>query len=282
MTSTNTFQIASHTFNLEVSYRDGSDFKNHILGKITESLMAGANIVVFPEYTAYGLAKLPDFKTKEAIARFIWTELFPEVMKLSESYDAVIIAGSAPHEHRDTKKFRNRAIIAASGKSLESYKRCLTPWEGEFEAGSQTLLFEWKGHKFANLLCFDVEFPEIASELKRFGPHFVFIEAATADSLGIARVSRCASARAIELGAIVVLSSLVGNDEPNPLVSENIGKCAFYFPAQEVFANQSSLESPVYSTGDHRLTYTVDLEQMYKMKRSDSETKPYLKTLNLF
>ena len=276
------FKIAVHSFDIGVPYRSLVDFKNHLLGTITASLQTGADIVILPEHTAYASAKLPECRTQIEIARMMWTEVFPEVMKLSQTYDALICAGTAPNVHRDSGKIRNRALIAASGKSHESYKRCLTPWENNLEPGGQTLFFEWKNHKFANLICFDSEFPEVASELKRFGPHFIFVQAATVDAMGMNRVHRCCSARAVELGAVVAVSSLVGLDENNPFVVESIGKCAFYFPAQEIFKNQPTLESPTYTQGNQVLIHEVDLESVSKVKRPDSETKPFVKTLNAF
>jgi predicted amidohydrolase len=279
---TNILKIAAHTFDIGVRYSSLTDFKNHLFGKISASLDAGSNMVIFPEYTAYAASKIPAFKNKEALAKMIWTEIFPEVMNLSKKYDAIICAGTAPNIHRDTGKFRNRAILAASGKSIESYKRCLAPWETDFESGSQPCFFEWNNFKFANLICFDVEFPEIAAELKRYSPHFVIVPTATSDHLGIERVGRCASARAVELGAIVVVSALVGTDEANPLVAENLGKCSFYFPAQELYKNQSAIHSPIYTNGDQSLIHTADLDLISRVKRMDSETKPFLKSLNTF
>lgn len=275
-------KIASHAFDVGVPYSSVTAFKQHFIGKITTSLDAGAEVVLFPEYSGYAVTKIPEYKTKEAMAKLIWTEIFPDVMELSKTYDALICAGTAPNIHRDSGRFRNRAIIAASGKSIESYKRCLTPWETDFEPGSQPCMFEWKNFKFANLICFDVEFPEIASELKRFSPHFVLVPTATADQLGVERVARCASARAVELGAIVVVSALVGTDESNPLVAENLGKCSFYFPMQEVYKNHFPLQTPVYTTGDQVLMTDIDLDLISKVKRMDSETKPFLKSMNTF
>ncbi len=277
-----TFKITSHTFDIGVPYSSITDFKNHFLGKIKESLDLGSEIVLFPEYSGYAVTKIPEFKKKEAMAKIIWTEIFPEVMNLSKSYDALICAGTAPNQHRDTGNYRNRAILTASGKSIESYKRCLTPWENDFEAGSQPCFFEWKNFKFANLIGFDVEFPETASELKRFSPHFVLVPAASTDHLDMERIARCASARAVELGSIVVVSALVGTDENNPLVVENVGKCSFYYPLQEVYQHQSIIHSPIYTQGDQFITQTVDLELIAKVKRMDSETKPFLKSLNTF
>ena len=285
--------LAIHTFDIGIRYTTLQEFKNHLLGVIRRSLDNGAGIVLMPEYTAYAATKISAYRTRETLARMIWTEVFPDVMNLSKEYDAVICAGSAPNVHRDSTsgKYRNRAILAASGKSIDTYKRCLTPWENDFEPGTQTAFFEWKNLKFANLFSFDLEFPEIASEIKRYSPHLVLVPSATTDHLDSERVHRCASARAVELGALVAVSALTGSDENNPLVAENMGKCAVYFPAQEAFFKSAGtfgasisdgVKTGIFNNGDHVLQYSIDLDQLIKVKRMDSETKPYLKSINTF
>jgi predicted amidohydrolase len=287
-------QIAIHTFDIAQPYSSAQDFKNHLLSVIRQSLNDGARIVLLPEYTAYAATKIAAYKTRDALARLIWTEVFPEVMNLSKEYDALICAGSAPNIHRDTGKFRNRAILAAGGRSIDSYKRCLNPWETDFEPGSQNTLFEWQGLKCALLFSFDLEFPEIATELKRYSPHLVLVPSTTTDHLDHERVHRCASARAVEMGALIAVSALTGTDENNPMVIENIGRCAVYFPAQEAFFKNTAsgtagfgsisdgVKTSIFTSGDHVLRYTIDVDQMIKVKRNDSETKPFLRTLSSY
>lgn len=275
-------KVHAHTFDIGTPYGGALGFKTHLLGLVRNSLDQGAQVILLPAYTGYGLAKLNDFKTKESIAKVIWTEVFPEIMKLSEEHDALICAGTAPNLHRDTKKFRNRAILAASGKSFDCYQRCLSPWESDFESGNSPLFYDWKGYKFANLIGFDLEFPELATEIKRFGPHFILCPVATAENLAMERVSLAARARAMELGSVVVVSSLVGTDESNPLVDTNEGRLAFYYPVQEAYRGTSNLQSPVYQSGDQVLSATIDLDVLSKVKRSDGESKPFLKALNTF
>ncbi len=291
----NTTPLSVHTFDISTSYATVQDFRNHFLGVIRNSLDQGNRIVLLPEYSAYSASKLKDYRTRESLARLIWTEVFPEVMNLSKEYDALICAGSAPNIHRDTGKFRNRAILAASGRSIDSYKRCLNPWETDFEPGSQNTLFEWQGLKCAVLFSFDLEFPEIATELKRYSPHLVLVPSTTTDHLDHERVHRCASARAVELGALVAVSALTGTDENNPMVIENMGRCAVYFPAQEAFFKKTAtggsagfggitdgIKTSVFTQGDQVLRYAIDADQLIKVKRMDSETKPYLRTLSHF
>ena len=116
----------------------------------------------------------------------------------------------------------------------------------------------------------------------------------TTDHLDHERVHRCASARAVELGALVAVSALTGTDENNPMVIENIGRCAVYFPAQEAFFKKSSgastygnaitdgIKTAIFTQGDQALRYTIDLDQLIKVKRMDSETKPFLRTLSTY
>jgi len=288
-------QLAVHTFDISVPYSSVQDFKNHFFGVIRGSLDQGAQIVLLPEYAAYAASKIKDFKSRDALAKMIWTEVFPEVMNLSKTYDALIYAGTAPNIHRDSGKFRNRAILAAGGKSIESHKRCLNPWETDFEPGNQIALFEWKTLKCASVISFDIEFPEVATELKRYSPHLLLVPSSATDHLDLERIHRCASARAVELGAMVAVSALTGTDENNPLVAENIGRCAVYFPAQEAFFKNAGtgtigtmssitdgVKTGIFTHGDHVLRYTIDADQMIKVKRMDSETKPFLRTLSSY
>ena len=269
-------------FDISVPYSGINDFKNHFFGIILKALDQGSSLVLLPEYSIYAATKLPEFKTREGLARLVWTELFPEVMKLSQSYDALILAGTGPNLHRDSGKFRNRAILAAGGKSIDSYKRCLAPWEYDFEAGNQTALFEWKGLKCASVIGYDIEFPEIASELKRYSPHLVLTPASSVDANEVERIHRCASARAVELGAIVLVAPLTGSDEENPLVTENIGKCAVYLPAQEAFSGRTAPVSAIQTKGDLSVSFSISQETLTKVKRMDSETKPFQKTLSAY
>jgi predicted amidohydrolase len=278
-------RISAHTYDVAIRHATPDAFESHFLGLLRQSLEEGSRVVVFPEYACYVLARVPGF-TNEAgkvdnarISDFVWKRFFPKVVELSGKHRAILCAGSAPFTAQG-KRVTNRALLAASGREIVCEKRSLTPWETDFAPGARTTVFEWEGLRVASLICFDSEFPEIAVELKRQQPHLVLVPSATSDRLGVERVCRSASARAVELGAITMVSPLVGTDLANPLVDVNVGRCAIYYPAQEAFRDETSRESAQFDSGLHSVSAVVDPAQLESAKKADSETKPYLKTLS--
>jgi predicted amidohydrolase len=278
-------RIASHAYDVSHPFRDEREFADHLVGLISASLEQGARIVVFPEYACQALARLPGFDLAR-ISAFAWKELFPRVLELSRAHQAIICAGSSPYEREPAvdrsggpARFTNRALLAVAGREVVAEKRCLTPWETDFAEGGEPEVFEWDGLRVACLICFDSEFPEIAARLKRRDPHIVLYPSATADELGVARVTRCASARAVELGAVTVVSPLVGTEMSNPLVDINMGRCAVYFPAQEAFRGVQPAESALISSGFESLAVEIDRASLLKVKERDAETKPFSRYL---
>ena len=271
--------VALHTFDIAHPIKSVTDFENDFFGMMEDSLLNGARVVLFPEYSAYALSQLVDYSTPEKISNYIWTQFYPKIIALSLKYSALIEAGTAPFVRIGSKQLSNRAILAASGKEIFSEKYALTPWESTLVSGEKVATFEWNGIRIANLICYDCEFPEVAVRLKKFNPHLVLVPSATYDRAGVDRVCRSASARAVELGAMVLVAPLVGTDLANPVVDINLGRCAIYFPAQETFRHETSLETEIFTSGRHSLLKTIDLDHLIEVKKLDQETKPFLKHL---
>jgi len=92
----------------------------------------------------------------------------------------------------------------------------------------------------------------------------------------VERVTRCASARAVELGCAVVVSPLVGKCESD-LVDDNLGKLACYLPSQSAFKKSPRMqESEVFSDGFHCSRFTLPLSRLTSMRWSTVETNPSL------
>jgi predicted amidohydrolase len=68
-------------------------------------------------------------------------------------------------------------------------------------------VWEFGGVRFAVIICLDIEIPEISAKLRGRGVDVILVPSATETILGVERVDRCASARAVELGAIVGVCS---------------------------------------------------------------------------
>jgi len=102
------------------------------------------------------------------------------------------------------------------------------------------------------------------------------VPSATETILGVERVDRCASARAVELGCIVAVCHLTGKAVTD-LIDVNVGRTAVYFPSQAAFRNDSRWdESEIYESGMHKQRLTLDPKLLQVMRRMPLETNPSL------
>jgi len=104
----------------------------------------------------------------------------------------------------------------------------------------------------------------------------VLVPSATETMLGVERVDRCASARAVELGVVVGVSHLTGTAESG-LIDENVGRTAVYFPSQAAFRDEPRwVEGEVISSGTQTQRVVIDPRTFEVMRRMKQETNPSL------
>ena len=101
---------------------------------------------------------------------------------------------------------------------------------------------------------------------------------ATGPVLWGGRVCRWASARAVELGAIVGVSNLTGGTQSS-LIDENVGRTAVYYPSQASFRNEPRWsEGQVIDRGIQKQRLVIDKRALDVMRRIRQETNPALLT----
>ncbi|PZP54624.1 MAG: hypothetical protein DI586_09355 [Micavibrio aeruginosavorus] len=197
--------------------------------------------------------------------------------ELSVSGKAVIL-GSAPFILPDGK-IRNRAPILVEGREILQDKLCLTPWEAHLDGGDTVEIFEFKGAKCVNLICLDSEIPATADMLKQEGGiDVMFVPSATDTMMGVERIARCSSSRAVELGAAVIVSQLVGEID-NEFIGDNVGQASLYLPS--LAATDSVLrldERGVTRSGNKAERFEIDLELLQSARRDKNTTNPALVT----
>lgn len=101
-----------------------------------------------------------------------------------------------------------------NGNVFEQDKIHRTRWEREkwnTDAGDKLHLFETPFGKIAILICYDIEFPELARMVCEAGADILMVPSCTDDRQGFLRVRYCCHARAIENQVFVVMTSTVGN-----------------------------------------------------------------------
>jgi len=247
------------------------DLVEAVASRTEQSWDSGADIVLFPEYTWAALHIQPT-----GVAEDFQHRVLPQLQQRLTRKDKLAVLGSSLIREAYTDKLHNRAPIMADGEWLAQDKLFMTPWESAFQSGDVLRVFTFQGLRIAVIICLDIEVPELSVLLRGQGVDLILVPSATETIQGVERVTRCASARAVELGCAVVVSPLVGKCGSD-LVDDNLGKLACYLPSQSAFKKSPRMqESEVFSDGFHCSRFTLPLSRLTSMRRSTVETNPSL------
>ncbi len=274
-------KICIQTFDISKRFSSLEDIRRQFREQISSSIERGANVVLLPEYSVYAAAQLAGSQDPGKIGKFFWEDVVPEIADLSRATKTLIVPGSAPYFNG--KRLENSAALLVEGQVFRQPKLTLTHWEHEYQRGDQLHVVQWRDLNWICLICFDIEQPEIAAYIKKnVNPHVILIPSATSDTYGSERVHRCANARAVELGALCAVSSLVGEDLKNPLVDHNEGRAAVYLPSQSNIDAPSEQVSAYWTSGYHELWAEVDRDLLLNLKKeAPGDTRPYLASCNV-
>ncbi|PIR20788.1 MAG: carbon-nitrogen hydrolase [Deltaproteobacteria bacterium CG11_big_fil_rev_8_21_14_0_20_47_16] len=175
-----------------------------------------SDFVVFPElFTLQMLSCIPNERPGLAARKL--AEYTPEYLdlfnKLALKYNVNIIGGSQ-FSIEDDKLYNISYMFHRDGRIGKQYKIHITPderrWWGVTH-GSKIEVFQTDRGKVAILICYDVEFPELARYLVEQGVDILFVPFNTENRQGYLRVRYCAQARAVENQVYVAIAGCVGN-----------------------------------------------------------------------
>ena len=194
-----------------------------------------AQMVLFPEFITTQLATLRDeghpqgFSVRELTA---FTDAYEELFSsLAERHHLYIVGGT--HIIRQGEKWYNCAhLFYPDGRVARQAKLHLTPVEKEpwgLSPGETLNLFDTPWGKVALLICYDVEFPEVARLARARGADLILCPSCTDDQHGFYRVRYSAHARAVENHVYVVTTGTTGA-LPLPFMRANYGQAAFITP----------------------------------------------------
>ena len=174
------------------------------------------DIVLFPEmFTMQLLTFMPHKSPGNAIRELNkftsnYVDLFTN---LAIKYNINIIGGS--HFVIENDDLYNVSYLFRRNGSVEKqYKIHITPHERKWwgvKPGNTVEVFDTDFGKIAILICYDVEFPELARIAVSKGAQILFVPFNTDERRGYLRVRYCAQARAIENQVYMVLAGCVGN-----------------------------------------------------------------------
>jgi predicted amidohydrolase/ribosomal protein S18 acetylase RimI-like enzyme len=200
-----------------------------------------AHFVLFPEFfTMQLLSYINEPAPALAVRRLArlapkYEELF---IRLAKETGIYIIGGTHPVFQKG-KVFNAAHLFTPNGQVFRQKKVHLTPTEiGPYQLsrGHGLYLYHTDFGNIAILVCYDVEFPEVARVMAEAGAEILFVPSCTDGREGFCRVRYCAQARAIENQVYVAMTGTVGNLPLVPYMNTNYGQAAILTPSDYFFA----------------------------------------------
>lgn len=232
------------------------------------------DVALFPEFFNAPLMGLsPSTSSIDAIWHLAeYTDEIKRAMsQLAVSYNITIIAGSMPVIENDD--LYNVCYVCNRDGTIESqYKLHLTPHEKTdwiMKGGNKLNIFDTDFGKIGVLICYDVEFPELARLLAEQEMQILFVPFWTDTKNGYLRVRRCAQARAIENECYVAIAGSVGNLPKVDNVDIQYGQTAVFSPSDFSFPHDAIVSETTPNT-EMTLIVDLDLEKLRKLQNEGS------------
>lgn len=225
-----------------------------------------SDFIVFPEFFNAPLMGLHNHQSQNEAIRSLaeYTPIFKQKMSLmAVEYNANIITGSMPLAEGDDI-FNISYLCHRSGKVDEQRKIHITPHEKKdwvIQGGDKISVFETDAGNVGILICYDVEFPELARIMAQQGLEILFVPFWTDTKNSYLRVRHCAQARAIENECYVVLAGSVGNLPQVESLDVQYGQSAMLSPSDFSFPHDAILSEATPNT-EMLLFSDLDLDKL--------------------
>ena len=238
-------KIATAAYPLDV-LPNWAAYEDKLTAWVSEAAMAGADLLVFPEYGAMELATLAG----QDVAADLEASLFAVADRLAEAdamhahlatqFGVHILAASGPattNLPKDVTRPVNRArLFAPGGQMGEQDKQIMTRFEAEtwnVVPGGPLRLFETDLGKIGILICYDSEFPLLGRAMS--DADILLVPSVTEALTGYSRVRIGAQARALENQCVAVMSSVVGAAPWSEAVDISVGAGGIFGPPDKGF-----------------------------------------------
>ncbi len=230
-----------------------------------------SDFVVFPElFTLQLLSILPPSRPGQAARALAGlTDRYIALFKdLAVRYDVNIIGGSQFVVEED--RLTNVSFLFhRDGRIDRQTKIHATPNERRWwgvQQGDELKVFDTDRGRVAILICYDVEFPELARIAADQGARILFVPFNTSDVRGHFRVRLCAQARAIENQVFVVTSGCVGNLPQVENADTHYAASGIFTPVDLSFAREG-IAAEALPAIETVVTQDVDTELLRRARR---------------
>ena len=239
---------------------DWSGFENQVRFIVKAAGDYKPQFVLLPEIFTTQLMSFMDTHDINAAVRNMhdYTRRYLDLMsELAQEWNTWLIGGSHPTLQEDGRLLNTAYLFTPGGRVLTQDKIHRTRWEREkwnTDAGDKLHLFATPFGRIAILVCYDIEFPELARMVCEAGADILFVPSCTDDRQGWLRVRYCCHARAIENQVFVVQTSTVGN-LPVEGLGQHYGQAAIITPSDFPFARDG-----IAAEGTHNLEQVIVAE----------------------
>lgn len=227
---------------------------------------------LFPEFFNAPLMGMGNHKSSlesiRALAAYS-DDIMTAMSKLAISYNINIIAGSMPII--ENGELYNIAYLCRRDGTIDwQYKIHPTPSEKRdwiMQGGDTVKVFDTDFGKIGILICYDVEFPELARIQSEEEMQILFVPFWTDTKNGYLRVRCCAQARAIENECYVAIAGSCGNLPKTDNADIQYAQSAVFSPSDFAFPHDAIMAE---STPNTEMTLIVDLD-LEKLKKLQNE-----------
>ncbi|WP_210398044.1 bifunctional GNAT family N-acetyltransferase/carbon-nitrogen hydrolase family protein [Motiliproteus sediminis] len=235
-----------------------------------------SDFVLFPEFFNAPLMGLTDSKQRMEAIRFLaqFTQRFrDEMLRMAVEYNINIITGSMPLIENE-RLYNITYLCRRDGTIEEQYKLHITPhekWDWVIEGGDKLQVFDTDAGRVGILICYDVEFPELARLMAAQGLEILFVPFWTDTKNGFLRVRHCAQARAIENECYVVICGSVGNLPAVESLDVQYAQSAVFSPSDFSFPHDAVMSEATPNT-EMILFSDLDLDRLKVIRNEGSVT----------
>lgn len=206
-----------------------------------------------------GFNHLSEAEAMRELAKFT-PEIKDRFRELAIRYNVNIITGSLPSLEQDSLK--NVGFLCHRSGAIDKYEKIhITPDESKhwgIHGGDKIKVYETDAGRVGILICYDVEFPELARLLADEGMQILFVPFLTDTQNAYMRVRLCAQARAIENECYVAITGSVGNLPKVENMDIQYSQAAVFTPSDFAFPS-NCIKSEATTNTEMILIAEVDL-----------------------
>ncbi|MCA8974071.1 MAG: GNAT family N-acetyltransferase [Planctomycetes bacterium] len=224
------------------------------------------DFVTFPELFTTQLLSLVDAKRPGLAARKLagFTERYLEMFtELAMRYHVNIIGGSNFVIENETL-YNTAYLFRRDGTIGKQYKIHVTPAEWRWwgvTGGDKVEVFDTDCGRIAILICYDIEFPELARIATKKGAQIIFVPFNTDERYSYLRVRNCAMARCIENHVYTVLSGCTGNLPQVQNADIHYAQSGIFTPADIAFS-RDAIAAESTPNVETMIMQDLDIEQL--------------------